>query len=124
MSTRLDQRIVAPGLRVTVADLVAVFVDHYRPDEAMTACTSCRHRYTAAEPLCPSMAVVLPLLTRRRHEVPGAVPQWVREAIKEIKIPSPRKPRPAPAVDVELFNTAPYQVARLPRQRRTTRALA
>lgn len=123
MTATIDRRILAPGLRVTVADLVAVFVDHYRPDDAMTACTACRHRYSAAEPMCPSMALAVPLLGRRRHEDPSAMPEWVRQALKEIKVQAPRRPAPAPVADAELFDAAGCRVARAPRQRKPRKAL-
>src|SRR5690606_8054902 len=124
VSARLDQRVLAPGLRVTVADLVAVFIDHYRPDEAMTACTACGHAYTPTAPARPSMAVVGPLLTRRRHEAPAAVPERVRQVLKSYKSPAPRRALSVVLADVELLDSAPYRVARMPRQCTSKRVTA
>src|SRR4051812_34554860 len=67
----VDRRLIVPGLGVTVADLVAVFIDH-RPGD-MPACGRCRHRYTTAAPLCPSRPLAGQLLKRRQHEAPDAV---------------------------------------------------
>ncbi|HEX6500168.1 MAG TPA: hypothetical protein VF054_14215 [Micromonosporaceae bacterium] len=67
----LDRRLTQPGLTITVAGLVAVYIDH-RPGQAAT-CGTCHHRYTAAAPLCPSATLARQLLKHRQHEDRQAV---------------------------------------------------
>ena len=90
----VDRRLTAPGLAVTVAELVAVFVDH-RPGDRRT-CPACRHRFTMAASLCQSRALAAQLLKRRRHEDPGAF----RDVAKEVDakdtrgLPAPKSSAP------------------------------
>src|SRR4051812_19734747 len=65
----LDPRLTTAGLAITVPELVAVWADHCPANTPVPAtCPGCGHLYTAAHPLCPSAAVVRPLLRRRRHQ--------------------------------------------------------
>jgi len=67
--SRLDRRLLAAGLNLTVAQLVAIWADHTpaRLPVPLT-CPTCGHAYSQTAPLCPSAAVVRPLLRRRRYE--------------------------------------------------------
>ncbi|TDC37097.1 hypothetical protein [Micromonospora sp. KC213] len=69
MNARLDRRLVTAGLGVTVAQLVTLWADHTpaRLPVPLT-CPGCGHPYSEKAPLCPTAAVVRPLLRRRRHE--------------------------------------------------------
>lgn len=72
MSTpaRLDTRLLTAGLSVTVADLVRLWAEHMPATLPVPAlCPTCGHRWNESQPLCPTAAVVRPLLRRRRHEV-------------------------------------------------------
>lgn len=113
----LDRRILAPGLKIKLSDLVGAFIEHYSPTP-QPACSACGHRYTEAKPACPTMAVVLPLLKRRRHEDPGALPEWVRKALHGIKAPPAWTPRsPKPPETLGLFDEAPYLRAKASRRK-------
>jgi hypothetical protein len=69
--TALDPRLAAAGLAVTVRDLITLWAEHCPPTSVTPInCASCGHTYTPTEPLCPTAAVVRPLLQRRRREVP------------------------------------------------------
>jgi hypothetical protein len=117
---RLDQRILDPGIKVTVWDLAAAFADHY-PAEKDTACKSCGHRYDDSR-ICPTLAVVVPLLKRRRHEDFSAVPEWVREvlqSLKPVRIPEARSAEPPEPEG--LFDGAPYSRPKIKASRRTKR---
>lgn len=91
----LDRRLLV-GLTITVADLVAVFIDH-RPGQAPT-CGACRHRYTTTAPLCPSATLARQLLKRRQHEDPESV-QPIHKELHSTRddgdLPPP-DPSPAP----------------------------
>lgn len=74
MSARLDRRLLTAGLGVTVAQLVTLWADHTPAHLPVpVTCPGCGHPYSDKSPLCPTAAVVRPLLRRRRHEVPGAI---------------------------------------------------
>ncbi|MFI6257968.1 hypothetical protein ACIBCL_17965 [Micromonospora zamorensis] len=69
MTARLDRRLVTAGMGVTVAQLVTIWADHTPPRLPVPlTCPSCGHPYSETAPLCPTAAVVRPLLRRRRHE--------------------------------------------------------
>jgi hypothetical protein len=68
-NARLDQRLMSAGLLLTVANLVRLWADHTPPSRPVPGhCRTCGHIYSQAAPLCPTAAVVRPLLRRRRHE--------------------------------------------------------
>ncbi|MFF0183069.1 hypothetical protein ACFYPF_28680 [Micromonospora sp. NPDC005223] len=74
MSARLDRRLVTAGLGVTVAQLVSLWADHTPARLPVPlSCRTCGHPYSETAPLCPTAAVVRPLLRSRRHEAPGAI---------------------------------------------------
>lgn len=64
----LDRRIVTAGMAVTVATLVEVFADHYPGVPAASICPGCGFRYPDGVLDCPTVAVVRPVLYRRRNE--------------------------------------------------------
>lgn len=71
MSTpaKLDTQLLTAGLTLTVADLVRLWTAHMPVTRPVpTYCSVCGHRWTEDRPLCPTAAVVRPLLRRRRHE--------------------------------------------------------
>jgi hypothetical protein len=72
---RLDQRLLTAGHSLTVATLVRLWADHTAPTRPVPGhCRTCGHIYSQTAPLCPTAAVVRPLLRRRRHETgPGAL---------------------------------------------------
>jgi hypothetical protein len=98
-TTRLDRRLVINGLCVTVADLVAVYLDHH-PGQAAT-CGMCQHRYTSVAPLCPSMTLARTLLLRRSAEDPIAFEPIAKDIRRRDTRHLP-SPAPAPVADVEL----------------------
>ena len=81
---RLDPRLLNDGLGVTVATLVAVFVDHHPGTPAASACPACDFRYPPGVLDCPTNAVVRPLLRRRRHEDLGALDRLSAEQRAEL----------------------------------------
>jgi hypothetical protein len=70
---RIDERLLAAGLTVAVPVLVTIYVDHFRTSSLVGACPGCGFEYTPTKPECPTLAVVRPLLYRRRHENRSAV---------------------------------------------------
>ncbi|AEB47414.1 MULTISPECIES: hypothetical protein [Micromonospora] len=74
MTARLDRRLLTSGMGVTVAQLVTLWADHTPARLPVPViCPGCGHPYSEKAPLCPTAAVVRPLLRRRRHEIPGAI---------------------------------------------------
>jgi hypothetical protein len=71
----LDRRLTAPGLAVSMADLVAVFTDHYPGVPAASTCPGCGYRYPDGATDCPSNALARPLLYARRAEDKAALAQ-------------------------------------------------
>jgi hypothetical protein len=69
----LDQRILAAGLGVSVATLVAVFADHHPGSPAASVCPACGYRYPEKATDCPTLATVRPVLYRRRGEDPAVM---------------------------------------------------
>ncbi|MDG4790244.1 hypothetical protein O7626_30710 [Micromonospora sp. WMMD1102] len=66
---RLDRRLLTAGPNLTVAQLVTIWADHTPARLPVpVACPTCEHAYSQTAPLCPSAAVVRPLLRRRRYE--------------------------------------------------------
>ena len=68
--TTLDQRLLDAGLTITNRLLLNLWADHTPahlpvPD----TCPGCGHTYTTTRPLCPTAAVIRPLLRHRRHEI-------------------------------------------------------
>src|SRR5262245_11624657 len=101
--TPVDHRLLMPGLRITVGELVAVFIDH-RPGQ-MPTCGACRHRYTATAPLCPSRVLAAGLLRRRQREDRKAVvgiEAELRHHRDDRALPNP-EPEPAPFDTPALF---------------------
>jgi hypothetical protein len=70
---RLDERIRCAETPLTVPLLVTVYIDHFRTDSLTGACPGCGFPYEPTDPECPTLAVVAPLLYRRRHENHSAV---------------------------------------------------
>jgi hypothetical protein len=66
---RPDPRLLSAGLTLTVADLVRFWAAHTPPIRPVPGhCRTCGHIYSEQTPLCPTAAIVRPLLRRRRHE--------------------------------------------------------
>lgn len=66
---KLDPRLMSAGLALTVTNLVQLWADHTPADRPVpTACRTCGHRWNEDQPLCPTAAVVRPMLRRRRYE--------------------------------------------------------
>ena len=101
----LDRRLLTAGLTVTVAELVAVFVDHWPVHPPISpACPACGHEYTENAPECPTAATVRPLLARRRNEVPrDVVPVEIRRAVE--RPPAQPTRQSVPVADPVLFGT-------------------
>jgi hypothetical protein len=70
---RLDPRLLQHGLGLTVAQLVAVFIDHHAGTPAALLCPTCDYTYPPGGTDCPTNAVVRPLLYKRRNEDPQAM---------------------------------------------------
>jgi hypothetical protein len=109
-ATPVDRRLLARGLTVTVADLVAVFIDH-RPGD-MPTCGTCRHRYTTAAPLCPSRTLATQLLKRRQHEDRKAVADVAKELnhwrhTRVLPPPAPARAAAVAADDAGMFTVDP-----------------
>jgi hypothetical protein len=108
-ATPVDRRLITRGLAVTVADLVAVFIDH-RPID-LPECVTCRHRYSTAAPLCPSRTLAAELLKRRQHEDRKTVADVAKELNhwRDTRVlPSPAPARStAVADDAGLFAVDP-----------------
>lgn len=69
--TRIDTRLTTTGLVLTVPQLIAIWADHCPAHLPVPlTCPGCGHTYTTVEPLCPTAAVVRPLVQRRRYQVP------------------------------------------------------
>jgi hypothetical protein len=72
---RLDQRLLAAGVAITLDTLVQVFADHCRGIPAASVCPGCDYRFdpddTGGD--CPTNQVVRPLLLRRKAERPTAL---------------------------------------------------
>ncbi len=111
--TALDRRILRPGLTLSLPTLVAVYADHHRGIPPAPVCPGCGHRFpngdTTSE--CPTLAVVRPLLQRRRNEDPTAVspltPVQLSDLKREVRTPRRRAAQPAP--EPELFDSTPYR---------------
>jgi hypothetical protein len=70
---RLDERLLDAGLTLAVPALVTIYRNHFRTSSLVGACPGCGFPYTDTAAECPTLAVVRPLLYRRRHENPSAV---------------------------------------------------
>ncbi|GLY97644.1 hypothetical protein [Actinoplanes sp. NBRC 103695] len=67
-AVRLDNRLREAGFP-SVALLVRLWTEHTPPALPVPErCRTCGHFYSAEAPLCPTAAVVRPLLRRRRFE--------------------------------------------------------
>ncbi|MFI5910916.1 hypothetical protein [Dactylosporangium sp. NPDC051541] len=66
----LDRRLIEPGLALTVAALVDVWIDHFPGTPATELCPGCGYRYQVGEFDCPSIATARPLLRRRHGQNP------------------------------------------------------
>ncbi|WP_233559171.1 hypothetical protein [Micromonospora radicis] len=74
MTARLDRRLLTAGMGVSVAQLVTLWADHTPARLPVpVTCPGCGHPYSEKAPMCPTAAVVRPLLRRRRHEIRGAI---------------------------------------------------
>lgn len=66
---RPDTRLLHRATPLTVALLVRLWADHTPATRPVPGhCRTCGHIYRENAPLCPTAAVVRPLLRRRRHE--------------------------------------------------------
>jgi hypothetical protein len=72
-AARLDRRLIAAGLSVTVTTLVEVFRDHHPGTPAASTCPGCGYRYPSGMTDCPTNQTVRPLLLRRRAEDKQAI---------------------------------------------------
>jgi hypothetical protein len=70
---RLDPRILQHGLGITVAQLVAVFIDHHHGNPPASLCPGCDYTYPPGGTDCPTNATVRPLLYQRRNEDTAAL---------------------------------------------------
>jgi hypothetical protein len=70
---RLDDRILDAGLGVSVALLAAVYADHHPGHPPAPICPGCGFEYPPDDPQCPTLAVVGPVLYRRRCEDAAAL---------------------------------------------------
>jgi hypothetical protein len=113
---KTDERLLAGGLTITVAELCAVYADH-RPAAGVHGPATCSACGAVVTPRleCPSRAMARALLSRRRYERPDEVPEWIRQ---ELKAGAPKLPRgrQAPGAectepDLELFAAEPFRVA-------------
>jgi hypothetical protein len=134
----VDREILAAGLQVTLGQLAAAFAAHW-PDGGMppraghdgvwwTTCPACGHEYTPAAPLCPTLALVWPLLRRRgvakvittRGVVAVAVDPAVESVLHMVTMPIPQPAvaeAPRPADTAELFDASAYRRAKPARRR-------
>ena len=69
----LDRRLLEAGLCVTVATLVAVFIDHFPGRPVPSLCPGCGYRYPDNVTDCPTNATVRVQLYKRRHEDKQAI---------------------------------------------------
>ena len=83
---RIDSQLLTAGLSLTVADLVRLWARHTPPTRPVPGhCHSCGHIYSEITPLCPTAAVVRPLLRRRRHEAgPTALELLTRHQVDDL----------------------------------------
>jgi len=88
---RLDPRLLKDSLGVTVATLVAVFLDHHPGTPAASACPGCDFRYPPGALDCPTNTVVRPLLRRRRHEDLSALERLSPDQRAEFSGPEHRR---------------------------------
>jgi hypothetical protein len=74
MPAPIDPRVLDAGLAITVVELADVWADHYPANLPYPEnCPGCGHSYITGGPLCPTAALVRPILRRRQHEVPPHV---------------------------------------------------
>ena len=67
--TVIDERLRAVGLSISVQLLVELWTDHCPESLPVpSACPGCGHLYATDAPLCPTAAVVRPLLRKRIYE--------------------------------------------------------
>lgn len=81
------------GMAVTLADLAAVYTDHWNPDGPQ--CPHCGHPATDESPSCSSFSLARSLLARRRHEKPDQIPDWIHDTITRIHAANLRRQRKA-----------------------------
>jgi hypothetical protein len=95
----LDRRLIEAGLTVSVAELVAVYVDHHPGVPASSACPGCGYRYPDSGTECPTNALVRPLLYRRRGEDKQAVARLTPDQRADLYgQKTTRRGRPAPSL--------------------------
>ncbi len=113
---RLDRRLIAAGLSITVTTLVEVFRDHHPGTPAASVCPGCGFRYPDGMTDCPTNATVRPLLARRRSEHPKALDllnanqladlidtktaRANRTAMRQAALPTPRPDAPPSLLDL------------------------
>jgi len=66
---RLDPRLIHAGMSITTVQLARLWAEHTPPAKPVPLrCPTCGHAWDETAPLCPTAAVVRPLLRKRRHE--------------------------------------------------------
>ena len=112
--TKLDSRILRPGMGVTVSALVDVYKDHDRG--IAPVCPGCGHQFPTGDDTsdCPTMAVVRPMLRLRYCEDREATGRLGPEQVKDLTrirrtTKTNRRKTVDPAPEPELFDTAPYR---------------
>jgi hypothetical protein len=107
---RIDSRLLAAGLSVSVPLLAQVMADHWpygrQPGQV---CPGCGHVYTPAAPECPTAATARPLLWSRRYEVePSPLASFPRAGLDLAHPPScGEAPRRSARAAGRRRNTAP-----------------
>jgi hypothetical protein len=120
----VDRRLTAAAGDVSTPLLVDLWTDHYPAHlPPPKACPECGHVYTRTAPLCPTAAIVRPLLRRRCLDY-GSFPidlalTYIQQAdLHERHLdrlstyfasPIPRDLAPLPAEPDSLFDPTPYQ---------------
>lgn len=117
--TRIDRRVLDPGLTVTTETLARVFADHHRGVPAAATCPACgHHNPTDTDGDCPTVALVRPLLGRRLHEDTTVsdllTADQFDDLLKARKPVSVRRRARTVPVTVELFDVTPYRTTRGP----------
>jgi hypothetical protein len=81
----LDPRITRHGMAVTVATLAQVYADHHPATPTPSKCPGCGFTYPTDGPTaCPTLAVVRPLLYRRRAEDKHAVARLTPDQLADL----------------------------------------
>ena len=110
---RLDARLLAEGVAVSVATLVAVFADHHPGKPTPSTCPGCGYRYPDGEGHCPTLATVRPVLYGRRHEDPRSLSRLTqdqytdlhdRNVLRALRVAARRAGRPGVCLDEDTLS--------------------